>query len=164
MAWTQLGPFISITGFSTYTEEAKFPLEFRINRERLWKLQKMTSYETPHDKIDITQMYPKEVEFNEIDENHFGIRPVKPVRPETFKEVSTLQESEISSSEDVAPGFALWYMCKVNITTEFIEKRDFNFRELEDVNAISWATQVNCSVYSPSVIGPSTWKWNNTSD
>lgn len=87
MAETQLGPFISTTGFSTYTAVKKFPEGFRINPEQLWKLQKMTSY----DKMHITQMYPKEVEFNEINENHFGIRPVEnvDVQPAKFRQVST---------------------------------------------------------------------------
>lgn len=71
------------TGFSTYTAVKKFPEGFRINPEQLWKLQKMTSY----DKMHITQMYPKEVEFNEINENHFGIRPVDSVKPETFRQI-----------------------------------------------------------------------------
>ena len=85
MAGTQLGPFISTTGFSTYTDVTKFPPGFQIKPERLWTLQKMTSY----DEMHITQMYPKEVEFNKIDENHFGIRPVGSVKPETFRQVST---------------------------------------------------------------------------
>jgi len=88
MAGTQLGPFISTTGLSTYTEVNKFPPRFRINPQQLWTLQRMTSY----GEIEIEQMYPNEVDFNAMDMYHFGIRPVNPVRPETFRQVSTLQE------------------------------------------------------------------------
>ena len=59
-----------------------------MTRERLWTLQRMTSY----GEIEIEQMYPNEVDFNAMGAHHFGIRPVNPVRPETFRQVSTLQE------------------------------------------------------------------------
>lgn len=71
------------TGLSTFTSVANFPQGFQKTPKRLWKLQSMTSY----GEIQIAQLYPNEIHFNAINMNHFGIRPVNPVRPETFRQM-----------------------------------------------------------------------------
>ncbi|XP_074631814.1 uncharacterized protein LOC141890281 isoform X1 [Acropora palmata] len=73
----------SLIGLSTFTSEDNFPPRFNMTRERLWTLQRMTSY----GEIEIEQMYPNEVDFNAMGAHHFGIRPVNPVRPETFRQM-----------------------------------------------------------------------------
>ena len=91
-AATQCGHYISTTGLSlyTYTDKANLPEDLQGSLGRLWKLKNKTSY----NKKQIDLNYPEEMELypdpNSKDKNHFGIRPMEPVRPETFRQVSTL--------------------------------------------------------------------------
>ena len=88
IAATQREQFISTTGLSTYTAEQHFP--FRTQQDRLWRLQRVTLY----DDIQITEKYPLEMEFRRHDDNehHYVIKPVAPVTPATFRQVSILKD------------------------------------------------------------------------
>lgn len=94
----QLGHFISTTGLSTYilTDKHKLHKELRkYEPQRLWKLKYKTSYPkegTQKEKKEYDLKCPEEMEIcgDEKDKDHFFIKPVNPVSPEIFRQVSTL--------------------------------------------------------------------------
>lgn len=80
-------------GLSTYTEERFFPENFTIEKERMWKLENVTTYEEPPPigLMNYDLMYPDEMELKRDprDQNHFGIKPARDVyvKPPKFRQM-----------------------------------------------------------------------------
>lgn len=82
IAGTQLGYFIFTTGFSTFTDKAYLPRHFQDRQERLWRIE-----------CGEIQMYPAEMQLvTSKGANHYVIKPVASITPETFRRVSTLKD------------------------------------------------------------------------